>query len=63
MTTHVITATSAPSLGDVRQAGAGDWVVVRRSAVGRKDFAKYWEAVGVAFKRGAVVDVVNREAV
>ncbi|MFB7012930.1 MULTISPECIES: hypothetical protein [unclassified Streptomyces] len=61
MTTHVITATSAPALGDIRQAGAGDWVVVRRSAVGRKDFAKYWDAAGAAFRRGARVSVINRE--
>lgn len=61
MTIHIITATSAPALGDIRRAGVGDWVVVRRSATERKDFAKYWEAVVVALKRGAVVDVRNRE--
>ncbi|MFB7188434.1 hypothetical protein ACFCZT_24695 [Streptomyces sp. NPDC056230] len=61
MTTHIITATSAPALGDIRQAGAGDWVVVRRSATERKDFAKCWEAAGVAFRRGARVSVINLE--
>ncbi|WP_326742613.1 hypothetical protein [Streptomyces sp. NBC_01768] len=57
MTTHTIAATSAPALGDIRQAGVGDWVVFQRSATERRDFAKCWEAVGVALKRGAVVDV------
>ncbi|MFG3244628.1 hypothetical protein [Streptomyces sp. NPDC048157] len=61
MTTHIITATSAPAVGDIRRAGVGDRVVVRCSAIERKDFAKYWEATGVAFKRGAVVNVRNRE--
>ncbi|MER5501338.1 hypothetical protein ABT096_29615 [Streptomyces sp. NPDC002561] len=59
MTTHVIAATSAPALGDIRQAGPGDRVVVRRSAAERKDFAKYWEAVGAALSRGAWVGVIN----
>lgn len=61
MTIHTITATSAPALGDLRAAGVGDWVVVRRSAVGRKDFAKYWEAAGSALSRGARVSVINLE--
>ncbi|MYY03091.1 MULTISPECIES: hypothetical protein [unclassified Streptomyces] len=61
MTIHTIDAANAPALGDVRAAGKDDVIRVRRSAAERKDFAKYWEAVGVAFVRGAVVDVRNQE--
>ncbi|MEV7250252.1 hypothetical protein ACFUEM_08730 [Streptomyces anulatus] len=59
---HTIDAANAPALGDIRAAGEEAVIRVRRSATERKDFAKYWEAVGVALVRGAVVDVVNREA-
>ncbi|WP_327379410.1 hypothetical protein [Streptomyces sp. NBC_01212] len=59
---HTIDAAMAPALGDIRQAGDEDMIRVRRSATERKDFAKYWEAVGVALSRGAVVEVINREA-
>ncbi|WP_327712415.1 hypothetical protein OG912_32345 [Streptomyces sp. NBC_00464] len=58
---HTIDDANAPALGDIRTAGKDDVIRVRRSAVQRKDFAKYWEAIGVALKRGAVVDVRNRE--
>ncbi|OSC76492.1 hypothetical protein B5180_01675 [Streptomyces sp. BF-3] len=59
-TIHTVDAANAPALGDIRAAGEEAVIRVRRSATERKDFAKYWEAVGVAFVRGAVVDVVNR---
>jgi len=58
---HTIDAAHAPALGDIRMAGDEAVIRVRRSATERKDFAKYWEAVGVALKRGAVVQVINRE--
>jgi hypothetical protein len=58
---HTIDDVNAPALGDIRAAGKDDVIRVRRSATARKDFAKYWEAVGVALSRGAVVDVRNRE--
>lgn len=58
---HTIDAANAPALGDIRAAGDEATIRIRRSATERKDFAKYWEAVGIAFKRGAVVQVVNRE--
>ncbi|MDX2575931.1 hypothetical protein PV332_10605 [Streptomyces scabiei] len=58
---HVIDAANAPALGDVRAAGEGDLIYVRPDATSRKDFPKYWEAVGTAFVRGALVHVMNRE--
>lgn len=61
MTVHVIDAARAPALGDVRAAGPGDVVHIRQSATTRKDWPRYWEAVGVAFSRGAVLGIDNRE--
>ncbi|MFF6928324.1 hypothetical protein [Streptomyces californicus] len=60
-TTHTIDAANAPALGDIRAAGGEAVIRVRRSATERKDFAKYWLAIGTAFERGAIVDVINRE--
>lgn len=57
---HIIDVAHAPALGDIRTAGDEAVIRIRRSATERKDFAKYWEAIGVAFKRGAVVQVINR---
>ncbi|MFD7776629.1 hypothetical protein [Streptomyces sp. NPDC059753] len=58
---HVIDDAMAPALGDVRDAGHGDLIYVRPAATSRRDFPKYWEAVGVALSRGAGVHVLNRE--
>ncbi|MFD4699803.1 hypothetical protein [Streptomyces niveus] len=57
----VIDVATAPAIGDVRQAGPGDLIYVRPAATSRKDFPRYWEAVGVALTRGAFVHVMNRE--
>ena len=57
----VIDDAMAPALGDVRDAGPGDCIYIRPAATSRKDFPKYWEAVGVALTRGALVSVMNRE--
>ncbi|MCY0926256.1 hypothetical protein OTB20_08555 [Streptomyces sp. H27-H1] len=51
----------APALGDVRSAGPGDLIYIRRAATSRKDWPRYWEAAGVALARGAFVHVMNRE--
>jgi len=58
---HVIDDANAPALGDVREAGPGDLIYIRPAATSRRDFPKYWEAVGVALSRGAFVSVLNRE--
>ncbi|KUN16548.1 hypothetical protein AQJ23_44960 [Streptomyces antibioticus] len=60
-TLHLIDSANAPALGDVRAAGEGDCIYIRPDATSRKDFPKYWEAVGVALGRGALVCVMNRE--
>jgi hypothetical protein len=57
----VIDDAMAPALGDVRDAGPGDLIYIRPAATSRKDFPKYWEAAGIALKRGALVHVMNRE--
>ncbi|CAM5405150.1 hypothetical protein ACTFBT_01085 [Streptomyces microflavus] len=57
---HTVDAANAPALGDIRAAGDEAVIRVRRNATEREDFVKYWEAVGVAFMRGAVVEVINR---
>jgi hypothetical protein len=36
-------------------------IYIRPAATSRRDFPKYWEAVGIAFKRGAFVSVLRRE--
>lgn len=58
---HVIDDASAPALGDVRDAGPGDLIYIRPAATSRRDWAKYWEAAGVAMARGAQVVVMKRE--
>lgn len=63
MNIHLIDAANAPALGDIRGAGPDDLIYVGRSATERKDWARYWEAVGVALARGAFVHVMNREEV
>ncbi|MFJ4768492.1 hypothetical protein ACIP88_05145 [Streptomyces uncialis] len=61
MTAYVITARAAPALGDIRAAGQGDWFDVYPDVVERRDFSKIWEAVGVAFVRGADVCLLREE--
>lgn len=50
---HHISKDSAPALGDVRQLGAGDALVIRPDATERKDFGRYQDAIGQAVGRGA----------
>ncbi|MEV4971996.1 hypothetical protein [Streptomyces scopuliridis] len=58
---HLIDDADAPAIGDIRAAGDGDVICIRSAATSRRDFPRYWEAVGVALVRGAVVRVMNRE--
>ncbi|WDM17658.1 hypothetical protein J3S85_37720 [Streptomyces lavenduligriseus] len=58
---HVIDSAMAPALGDIRAAGEGDVIYIRPDATSRKDFPRYWEAVGAALVRGAQVVVMRRE--
>jgi hypothetical protein len=51
----ILSATSAPALGDLRIAGPDDSVYVRSDAVERRDWGRYWDALGVAYARGADV--------
>ncbi|MFJ5103211.1 hypothetical protein [Streptomyces sp. NPDC088554] len=61
MNVHLIDDAMAPALGDIRTAGEGDVICIRPAATSRRDFPRYWEAVGVALVRGAAVRVMNRE--
>lgn len=51
----VLTATSAPPIGDIRSAGPDDEIYVRPDAVTSRDWGRYWDALGVAYARGARV--------
>jgi hypothetical protein len=48
-----IIVTSNSSAGDVRALGRGDVVEVNRLAIRADDWARLWDAVGVAVQRGA----------
>lgn len=61
--TLAITATSAPALGDLRAAGRGDEIHVRAEATERKDWCRYWEALGVAWARGATVVLMRGDEI
>ncbi|MFG2292020.1 hypothetical protein [Streptomyces sp. NPDC048603] len=56
----VIDDADAPALGDIRDAGPADCIYIRAAATSRRDWPRYWEAAGVALKRGAFVHVMNR---
>jgi hypothetical protein len=58
---HVIESVNAPATGDIRAAGPDDLIYVRRDATTRKDWPRYWDALGVAWTRGAHVTLLNRE--
>jgi hypothetical protein len=58
---HLIDDAMAPALGDIRDAGPDDCIYIRPAATTRKDWPRYWEAIGVALSRGAFVHVMNRE--
>lgn len=62
MTDLVIAPSSAPALGDIRAAGAGDVVFVHPSAPERADWVRYWDAAGVALLRGARVVLLWEDA-
>ncbi|MGW6949020.1 hypothetical protein ACWGHD_19100 [Streptomyces xanthophaeus] len=58
---HVIESAGAPAIGDVRACGPDDCIYIRPDATTRKDWPKYWDAIGVALVRGAFVHIMNRE--
>lgn len=53
LTLHAVTLGTAPALGDIRMMGEKDVIAVRADATARHDWARYWEAIGVAFHNGA----------
>lgn len=61
MTLRLVDDTTAPALGDIRDAGPGDRICIRSAATRRPDFPKIWEAAGVALTRGADVYVMREE--
>jgi hypothetical protein len=50
---------SALALGDVRQLGEGDIVFLHCSAIERPDYARYWDALGAAWARGAEIRMIG----
>lgn len=61
MTILMISDAMAPAIGDIRAAGKGDTILVRQASTERRDWPTYWAAVGTAWRRGAVVSLMNRE--
>ena len=53
MSAQRICAAHAPAIGDVRQMGAGDTIVLADDATARPDFPRYMDAIGIALARGA----------
>lgn len=51
----VITKANAPALGDVRQMGQGQAVLIGEDATERPDWARYLDAIGSAITNGAEV--------
>lgn len=62
MSVFLVDDAMAPATGDLRQAGPGDQICVRRAATGRRDWPRYWDALGVAFSRGADVYLMREES-
>lgn len=55
----VISLGSAPALGDVRQLREGDVIVVYADAARRQDIGRYWDALRVAWARGAEIRMIG----
>jgi hypothetical protein len=55
VTQRVIDRIYSPPLGTIREAGPGVEFIVFRSATQRNDWPRIWEALGVAYVRGATV--------
>jgi hypothetical protein len=46
---------SATPIGDIREAGLWCVIIVSHDATKRRDWSRYWEAIGAAYVRGAQV--------
>ncbi|MFE1425385.1 hypothetical protein ACFW6C_07435 [Streptomyces fungicidicus] len=55
MTQRIVDRIYSPPLGTIREAGPGAEFIVFRSATQRADWPRIWEALGVAYVRGATV--------
>ncbi|MCX4572309.1 hypothetical protein OHB41_03730 [Streptomyces sp. NBC_01571] len=62
VTFRTISKAGAPALGDVRQMGSGDTLVILPSATQRRDWGRYQDAIGQAVARGAEVHRTAQEA-
>jgi hypothetical protein len=45
--------------GDVRALRTGDTIILSRDAYHRPDWARYWDAIHVAFNRGANLRIID----
>jgi hypothetical protein len=52
---RIIAKASAPALGDIRQLGQGDVVILDEDATERPDWGRYLEAMNQAITNGAEV--------
>ncbi|AUG87301.1 hypothetical protein HOS59_gp37 [Streptomyces phage Rowa] len=55
----ILSADSAPALGDIRQAGRGVTIWLREGVNSRKDWPRYADALMVALTRGADIRWVH----
>lgn len=55
----ILSADSAPAIGDVRAASEGETIWLRPGVNSRKDWARYADALFVAVTRGADVRWVH----
>lgn len=58
---YLVDDANAPATGDLRIAGPGDQIYVRRAATSRRDWPRIWDALGVAWCRGADVYLMREE--
>jgi hypothetical protein len=57
----IISATSAPPMGDIRALGEGSVILLRPGATSRKDWGRYQDAIAQAVSRGAGVHWLAQE--
>jgi hypothetical protein len=58
----IMSAESAPALGDIRALGVGTVILLRPGVTSRKDWGRYQDALAQAVSRGASVHWLAQDA-